>query len=80
MQEVEDAAPWPTRQRFDYVVQERKIDAMEAEQVTAVLSKLPNHNRNSVLSALRQITGKTAPADDYEAWSKIVANALAEED
>ena len=80
MQEVEDAAPWPTRQRFDYVVQERTIDAMEAEQVTAELSKLPNRNRNSVLFALRQITGKTAPVDDYKAWSKIVANALAGED
>ncbi len=80
MQTVENSEPWPPRQRFDYVVQERTIDATEAKQATAKLSKSTNRNRNSVLFALRQITGETAPVDDYRAWSKIVSHALASED
>ena len=79
MQTVENAAPWPSRQRFDYVVQERTMDEMEAEQVTAEISKLPNRNRESVLFALKQITGETVPVDDYRAWSKVVSKAMASE-
>ena len=80
MQEVEDAAPWPTNQRFDYVVQERTINAEEAEAANAELSEMPNRNRESVIFALQQLTGKKAPVNDYNNWLKIVANTLATED
>jgi hypothetical protein len=75
MMSVEDAAPWPEMQRFDFLVRERKLTAEEAESYRAKLTPKeagvysPYHR--AALAALRDITGKDA-APTAEAWRKLL--------
>jgi hypothetical protein len=55
-QPVDNAAPWPTMQRFDYLVRARK--ATDAEMAELQNSPAVNYpQRKAVLAALRQLTG-----------------------
>ncbi len=74
MLRVADAAPWPARQRFDFVVRTRTLKDNEVKTYKNKFDKLepgelpPNHK--AALAALRELTGKdTAPTAD--AWRKL---------
>jgi hypothetical protein len=71
---VEDAAPWPQMQRFDFVVRTRNLKDDEVKQYKQKFDNLepgvlpPNHK--AALAALRELTGKdTAP--NAEAWRQL---------
>ncbi|HVS35450.1 MAG TPA: HEAT repeat domain-containing protein [Gemmataceae bacterium] len=75
MQPVEDAAPWPEMQRFDFLVRERAVTADEAAEVRAKLDKRepgqPSPYQAAALVALRELTGKDA-APTAEAWRRVL--------
>ena len=74
VQPVSNPGPWPHEQRFDYVVQNRKLSADEASNLAVGLSQAPNQNRNAIIFALRELTGEK-PVDNSSAnWKKIMSD------
>jgi hypothetical protein len=72
---VGDAHPWPERQRFDFLVRERRMTTEEAalyrEKLTPKEAGVLSPYHQAALAALRQMTGKdTAPT--AEAWRKLL--------
>ncbi len=61
---VANAAPWPTMQRFDFLVRTRALSVKEAEAFRELAKKRgpgylsPNHQ--AALAALRELTGREA--------------------
>ena len=70
---VENPGPWPREQRFDYVVQNKKLTLKEAEQVARQISQTPNRNRNAIIFALRELTGETPADNSSNNWRNIMA-------
>ena len=70
---VENHGPWPSEQRFDYVVQQKKLTPNEAKQVARQISQTPNRNRNAVIFALRELTGETPVDNSSYNWRNIMA-------
>jgi hypothetical protein len=75
--DVPDAHPWPSEQRFDFLVRERKLGAEEAaaysEKLTPKEPGVISPYHKAAVSALREMTGKdTAPT--AEAWRKLLAS------
>ena len=74
VQPVKNSGPWPRDQRFDYVVQKKRLTPVEAEGVARRISQSPNRNRNAIIFALRELTGQT-PADNSSShWRAITAS------
>jgi hypothetical protein len=69
MQPVEDAAPWPTIQRFDYLVRTRPATAVEVAQDQLLPARASYPHREAVLMALRGLTGKDV-GTETESWHK----------
>jgi hypothetical protein len=69
---VEDSSPWPTYQRFDFLVRTRKIDAKEAESIVKRIQEEPESApyRRAILFALREMTGKDAV--DASEWRRVL--------
>jgi HEAT repeat protein len=75
MQPVADAHPWPSMQRFDFLVRSRAITEKEAETYRQKLLKnepgFVTPYQRAALMALRELTGRdTAPT--AEAWRKLL--------
>ena len=71
-QDVEDHGPWPTRQRFDYVV--RKTPVSQHEQKQAVLNANDQYDseyRDAAVFALRLLTDQQPNNDSYKTWKTI---------
>jgi hypothetical protein len=70
-QPVDNASPWPTMQRYDYMVRLRK--ATDAELAQLQDSPAPTYpQRNAVLAALRQLSGRDL-GTETEPWQKYAA-------
>ena len=70
MHEVADARPWPDRQRFDYFVRTRKATAEEiAAAKTSPAEETNSPQREAVLSALRELTGRNLGAQSAD-WQR----------
>ena len=72
IQPVEDAAPWPENQRYDYVVRRKIIEASEANRICQQLSREPNVYHQAIAKALRMLTDKNPADDSYESWRKVI--------
>jgi hypothetical protein len=55
-QPVKDAAPWPDRQRFDFLVRQRAATKAEIARLQQPPASYPQ--REALISALRKLTGK----------------------
>jgi len=70
-QPVENAAPWPTMQRYDYLVRLRQAtDEEMAKLQDSPPASYPQ--RNAVLAALRHLSGRDL-GNSTEAWQKYAA-------
>ena len=71
--DIENAAPWPGQQRFDYVVRLRRVSSQEEvefeERRRTRLANPPYRQREAVLFALRGLTGIDA-GDSSEDWRR----------
>ena len=74
VQPVSDPGPWPRDQRFDYVVQNRKVSQAEASSAAQRLSQSPNRNRNAIIYALRELTGEKPVDNSSDSWKKIMSD------
>ncbi len=73
---VSDAHPWPTMQRFDFMVRTRAVSEDEAAVYREKLGKqgagAVTPYERAILFALRELTGRdTAPT--AAAWRKLLA-------
>ncbi len=73
IQPVEDSGHWPANQRFDYVVQAKKLTRREASKSTESLTDEPNLHREAVVLALETLTGENPADDEYETWLAVIA-------
>jgi len=71
VQRVENSGPWPRDQRFDYVVQNKKLTEVEAAKAVERISQTPNRNRNAIIFALRKLTGETPEDNSSRHWRAI---------
>ena len=71
LQHVENSGPWPRTQRFDYVVQNKKLTEVEAARAVERISQVPNRNRNAIIFALRELTGETPEDNSSQHWRAI---------
>jgi hypothetical protein len=70
-QPVDNPSPWPTMQRYDYMVRLREAtDAEMAQLQDTPAATYPQ--RNAVLAALRQLSGRDLGAGT-DAWQKYAA-------
>ena len=68
---VENAAPWPEMQRFDFLVRTRVLSAEEASECAKQMAKQgtpPSHIAAGY--ALRELTGRDPEAATPEAWRR----------
>jgi hypothetical protein len=79
LQPVPDPGKWPERQRFDYVIRQRELTLdelqayQEAERFRARAGPSTTYpQRQAVLFALRELTGKDAGVSAL-AWRKLIA-------
>ena len=70
---VENPGPWPSEQRFDFVVQQKRLTADEAEKAAREINQSPNRNRNAIIFALRELTGETPANNSSDNWRNIMA-------
>jgi hypothetical protein len=77
LQPVKDAALWPEKQRFDFLVRTRTVPAEAAAEYRAwVQEQGPNYlapHRQAALAALRALTGRDA-APTAQAWRAVLAD------
>jgi len=62
MADVPDAAPWPTQQRFDFVVRKRVLTPAEVRDLQKRLEGESPY-RQAAATALRALTGRNVPAN-----------------
>ena len=55
IQEVENSAPWPTKQRFDYFVSKRHLPPSEVRELRGRYASQDYPQRRSVLFALQRL-------------------------
>ncbi len=66
MQKVANFAPWPERQRFDFVVRKRVLTAAQAERYRREFTAGASPYRTMALAALQRLTGRNAGATASE--------------
>jgi hypothetical protein len=76
MQPVKNARPWPTMQRYDFVVRTRPATAKEVAHGEKRLAGASYPQREAILTALRRLSGKDLGAAT-EAWRKDVGEMQA---
>lgn len=73
---VADAAPWPEKQRFDFLVRTRKVEGAELARLQAQIAERPaghlSENQKAALTALRELTGQNADPTP-QAWRQVLA-------
>lgn len=70
-------SPVPLDMRFDYMVSVRPVTADEAQQAASQCDNTSYEQRESVLTALRGLTGQDA-GDSIAAWRKLVPHSADE--
>jgi hypothetical protein len=71
LQPVEDAAPWPYFQRFDYLVRQRIATPGEVNDCAGKPVSADYPQRDALLFALRELTGVDVGASSAE-WKQVV--------
>ena len=72
IQPVENPGPWPKMQRYDYVVQTRELTPVEKQKWARVDRNRKNAHRDSVVFALKELTGKKPAKDTSKHWRQAV--------
>ena|ERR1700677_2614215 len=76
---VANAEPWPSMQRFDFLVRTREVTEAEAKEVRELLKQrsagAPSPYHQAALFALRELTGLDAEPS-AAAWRKLLARKL----
>jgi hypothetical protein len=72
---VANAAPWPEKQRFDFLVRTRVVTGNDLANLQADVAARPanylSENQKAVLATLRELTGQDAAANPA-AWRRVL--------
>ena len=71
---VENPGPWPSDQRFDFVVQNKKVIKGNVGKITRQMSKKRNQNRQAVIYALQKLTGQAPKDNSPSNWKRIAGS------
>ena len=74
VQKVENAAPWPTNQRFDYVVRNKQLSKEEFLAEKEKYSDHENEYHSAIDMVLRMLTGHDPKDSSYATWQALVSN------
>jgi hypothetical protein len=69
---VENAAPWPQMQRFDFLVRTRVLTAEEAAECEKYLARQTPPHHAAAQYALRELTGQQPMDTSPQAWRKLL--------
>jgi hypothetical protein len=69
---VENAAPWPEMQRFDFLVRTRVLTTEEAAECATYLARQTPPNHAAAQYALRELTGQQPAEATAQAWRKLL--------
>ncbi len=73
---VANAAPWPDKQRFDFLVRTRVVEGKNLANLQAQVAARPanylSENQKAALTALRELTGQNADPNPA-AWRHVLA-------
>ena len=73
---VENAAPWPAMQRFDFLVRSREVEGHELQRLQAQVQARPagyrSDNQKAALRVLRELTRQNV-AGNTAAWREVLA-------
>ena len=70
---VENAAPWPEMQRFDFLVRTRVLTEKEAAECAKQLAKQGTPpSQLAALHALRELTGQNPTDQTPQAWRRLL--------
>jgi hypothetical protein len=74
---VANAAPWPSKQRFDFLVRSRVVEGKELAEMQAAIADRPANflsaNQQAALQVLRELTGQDAQPNPA-AWHRIIGD------
>jgi hypothetical protein len=72
---VANAAPWPDKQRFDFLVRTRVVEGNDLANLQAEVAARPanylSENQKAALAALRELTGQDADPNPA-AWGRVL--------
>ena len=63
---------WPQDQRFDYVVQQRPLKRIKANQLSKQFADAPNLNREAIVFALQKLTDENPKDNSSKSWKAIL--------
>ena len=67
---VKNSAPWPAKQRFDFLVRTRQVSPEDAKQLADRLAQAPQPYHRAAQAALRTLTGRDAASPSE--WRKLL--------
>ena len=83
MMPVENAAPWPELQRFDFLVRTRTLEGKDLaalqQKVRARAADYLSENHKVVVRVLSELSGQQNVAPTQAAWQRVVGAAKADE-
>jgi hypothetical protein len=74
VQKVENAAPWPENQRFDYVVRNKPLSKVEFLAEKKIYANQKSEYHIAIDQALRMLTGLNPKDSSHETWQALVLN------
>ncbi len=79
MMPVENAAPWPEMQRFDFLVRSRVVEGQELATLQNLVASRPatfqSENHKAALLVLRRLSGQDADPNQA-AWQRVLDNRV----
>ena len=72
VQPVVNHGPWPSKQRFDYVVQQTPMKRSKANRTKKKLDKAKNLNREAIVFALQKLSNLSPEDNSSESWKEIL--------
>ena len=72
VQPVVNHGPWPSKQRFDYVVQQTPMKRSKVNRTKKQIAKSKNLNREAIVFALKKLSNLSPEDNSSESWKAIL--------
>ena len=72
VQPVVNHGPWPSKQRFDYVVQQTPMKRSKVNRTKKQIAKSKNLNREAIVFALQKLSNLSPEDNSSESWKEIL--------
>ena len=72
VQPVVNHGPWPSKQRFDYVVQQTPVKGAKVDHTKKRIADAKNLNREAIIFALHKLSSLNPEDNSSETWKTIL--------